>query len=80
MRKLLIVVSACISACAPTVKERLVEVPVPVKCEVPNVPPAELEKITKEDSYEERLRNLIHNYDKLKEENILLRKALEVCR
>ena len=50
MRKLLIVVSACISACAPTVKERLVEVPVPVKCEVPNVPPAELEKITKEDS------------------------------
>jgi len=56
MRKLLIVVSACISACAPTVKERLVEVPVPVKCEVPNVPPAELEKITKEDSYEERLR------------------------
>jgi|DewCreStandDraft_5_1066085.scaffolds.fasta_scaffold17669_5 hypothetical protein len=80
MRKLLIVVSACISACAPTVKERLVEVPVPVKCEVPNVPPAELEKITKEDSYEERLRKLIHNYGKLKEENILLRKALEVCR
>ena len=47
MWKLLIVVSACISACAPTVKERLVEVPVPVKCEVSIVPPAELEKITK---------------------------------
>ncbi|MEM3426696.1 hypothetical protein [Hydrogenobacter thermophilus] len=68
-------------SCAKHVEAvKTIEVPVITKCEVPEVPQAELEKITKGDSYEERLRKLISNYGKLKEENFLLRQAIEVCR
>lgn len=51
-----------------------------IRCEVPDVPKSELETINPNDTYEEKLRKLISNYGKLKEENILLRKAIDVCR
>lgn len=53
---------------------------VPVKCTIPDVPKSNLEKISGNDSYEEKLRKLIVNYGLLKEENYLLRQAIEVCK
>lgn len=52
---------------------------VPVKCTAPDVPIYKLENIGESDTYEERLRKLISNYGKLKEENKLLRESLKVC-
>ncbi|MEM4958366.1 MAG: hypothetical protein QXX12_00650 [Nanopusillaceae archaeon] len=89
MRLILVFLSAImITACAstkpitecPPCQPKVIEKPVVVKCEPPEVPKAELEQIKQEDSYEERLRKLIRNYGILKEENLLLRKALEVCK
>lgn len=62
------------SECKPIVEK------VPVKCSVPDIPPYELEKIQESDTYEERLRKLISNYGKLREENRILREAIEVCK
>lgn len=73
-------------SCAPTVKEcpvckpQIIEKPVVVRCELPEVPQSQLEKITEQDPHDVRLQKLIRNYGLLKEENLLLRKAMEVCR
>ncbi len=64
----------------PACKPQVIEKPIVTKCEVPEVPPAELEKIQEKDTYEERLRKLIKNYGLLKEENTLLRRAIEICK
>lgn len=89
MRLILVFLSAImITACAstkpitecPPCQPKIIEKPVVLKCEPPEVPQAKLEEIKQEDSYEEKLRKLITNYGILKEENYLLRKALEVCK
>lgn len=90
MRKTLMVLLLAfpfLFSCATAVKQecpvcqpKIVEKPVIVRCEIPEVPPANLEKITEQDPYDERLRKLIKNYGLLKEQNYLLRKATEVCR
>ncbi|MEM5854038.1 MAG: hypothetical protein QW228_06755 [Candidatus Aenigmatarchaeota archaeon] len=81
---LAVITTACASTkplteCPPC-QPKIIEKPVVLKCEPPEVPQAELETIKREDPYEERLRKLIKNYGILKEENLLLRKALEVCK
>ncbi|QID32288.1 hypothetical protein [Pampinifervens florentissimum] len=82
----MLVLPVMLVSCATTTTEcpvcqtKIVEKPVVLKCEPPEVPRAELEIIKQEDSYEERLRKLIKNYGLLKEENILLRRAMEVCK
>lgn len=88
MKKLIVLNIIILTGCGqaikqaecPACKPQVIEVPVVQECEVPNVPQANLEEVKKEDSYEEKLRKLIHNYGKLKEENYLLRKAMEVCK
>jgi len=89
MRFILVSVLAItiITACAstkpiecPPCQPKIIEKPVVLKCEPPEVLQAKLEEIKQEDSYEEKLRKLIKNYGILKEENLLLRKALEVCK
>ncbi|MEM0326901.1 MAG: hypothetical protein QW733_07735 [Desulfurococcaceae archaeon] len=80
------VLPVMLASCATTTTEcpvcqtKIVEKPVVLKCEPPEVPKAELEEIKREDTYEEKLRKLIRNYGLLKEENILLRRAMEVCK
>jgi len=82
----MLLLPAMLTSCVATTTEcpvcqpRVIEKPVILKCEPPEVPKAKLEEIKQEDIYEERLRKLLKNYGLLKEENILLRRAIEVCK
>ncbi|HOP33243.1 MAG TPA: hypothetical protein PKU94_07705 [Candidatus Hydrothermia bacterium] len=79
MKKILFIyICMLISGCST--KYVPVETSVAVRCEAPEVEPFQYEKIQKQDSYEEKLRKLIHNWGKCKEENEKLRRAIEVCR
>jgi len=57
-----------------------VEKPVFIKCRVPEVPRAELENISENATYPEKLRVILNNYLKIERENKLLREAIEVCK
>lgn len=57
-----------------------VEKPVYIKCSIPEIPPAQLEKVPENASYPEKLQVILNNCLKIKQENELLRKAMEVCR
>lgn len=67
---------SCAIKQSPHIQEKIVF----KKCEIPDIPPAELETINENDTYIEKLRKLIHNYSKLLEENFLLREAINICK
>lgn len=68
--------SSCAIKPSPNIQEKIVY----KKCEIPDIPPAKLESINKDDPYPEKLRKLIYNYSVLLEENFLLRSAIDICR
>uniref|UniRef100_A0A7C4AJW2 Lipoprotein n=1 Tax=Thermodesulfovibrio aggregans TaxID=86166 RepID=A0A7C4AJW2_9BACT len=78
MKKFLFVCFFFVTACAT--KYVPIETQIPIRCEVPPVEHFQYEEIKKQDSYEEKLRKLIHNWGKCKEENEKLRQAIEVCK
>lgn len=87
MRFTILFLPFILTACAsvkpvecPPCQPKVIEKPIIMKCEPPEVPRYELEAFHSDDSYEARLKKLIKNYGIFKEENTLLRKALEVCK
>lgn len=68
--------SSCAIKQSPHIQEKIIY----KKCEIPDIPPAKLESIDKNDPYPEKLRKLIYNYGALLEENFLLREAINICK
>lgn len=68
--------SALLFSCAT----KTVEKPVYIKCSIPDIPPSQLEKVPENASYPEKLRIILNNCLKIKQENEMLRKAMEVCK
>jgi len=58
---------------------QVMEKPVMVRCKVPEVPRAELEKVPENATYPEKLRVILNNCLKVQKENELLREAIKVC-
>ena len=54
--------------------------PTLIKCQIPDIPKAELKPINDNTSYPEKLQIILNNYLLLQRENELLRKAIDVCR
>jgi len=54
--------------------------PTLIKCQIPDIPQADLKPINDTASYPEKLQIILNNYLLLQRENELLRKAIEVCR
>ena len=69
-----------LSACATTQPVKYIEKPVYIKCEIPEVPRAELQTIPENATYPEKLQCILNNYLKLQKENKMLREAIEVCK
>ena len=70
-----------LSACATTQPEvKYIEKPVYIKCEIPEVPRANLKHIPENGTYPEKLQCILNNYLELEKENKLLREAIEVCK
>ena len=70
-----------LSACATTQsKVKYIEKPVYIKCEIPEVPRANLKPILENGTYPEKLQCILNNYLELEKENKLLREAIEVCK
>jgi PBP1b-binding outer membrane lipoprotein LpoB len=51
-----------------------------VKCNIPEIPPAELEAVPQDAPYDTKLQIILNNCLKIQQENELLKKALEICR
>jgi len=77
MRWLVLLSLVVVTGCAP--QTRYVEKPVYLKCQVPEIPPAELTPIPESASYPEKLQIILNNCLKIKRENELLREALKLC-
>jgi len=58
---------------------QVIEKPVMVKCKIPEVPRAELEKIPENATYPVKLQIILNNCLKIQKENELLREAIKVC-
>jgi len=68
-----------LSACATTQPVKYIEKPVYIKCEIPEVPKANLKTIPENATYPEKLQIILNNYLKLEKENEMLREAIKVC-
>jgi hypothetical protein len=64
--------------CKPIV--RYIQKPVYIKCQIPEVPRAELDPIPENATYPRKLQIILNNYFKLEKENKMLREAIEVCK
>jgi len=64
---------------APTPKPAIVEKPVYLKCQIPEIPPADLEKVPENATYPEKLKIILNNCLKIQRENQLLREAIKTC-
>ncbi len=73
--------TSCISL-KPKVKTVTVygEKPIYLKCQIPEVPPAELNPIPSNATYPEKLQIILNNCLRLKKENKLLREAIKTCK
>jgi hypothetical protein len=71
-----------LSACSPFSKPvvRYIQKPVYIKCQIPEVPRAELDPIPENATYPRKLQIILNNYFKLEKENKMLREAIEVCK
>lgn len=69
-----------LAGCSFVSQPKMIEKPLIMKCEVPEVPKAELEPVPENGTYPEKLKTILNNYFKLEKENALLRSALEVCK
>ena len=56
-----------------------IEKPVYIKCEIPEVPKADLQPIPENGTYPKKLQVILNNYLKLEKENEMLREAIKVC-
>lgn len=80
MKKLVFLLfSLCLFGCGGA-EVKYIEKPVFLKCQVPEVPRAEIQPIPENATYPEKLKVILNNYFKLEKENELLRDALEVCK
>ena len=68
-----------LSACATTQPVKYIEKPVYIKCEIPEVPKANLKTIPENGTYPEKLQVILNNYLKLEKENEMLREAIKMC-
>jgi len=57
----------------------VIEKPVYLKCQIPEIPRAELEPISENASYPVKLQIILNNCLKIQRENELLREALKLC-
>lgn len=68
------------TSCAVKENVRYIEKPVYVKCKLPDIPKSDLEKINDNMPYDEKLKIILNNCLKIRQENELLREAIELCR
>jgi len=78
--KLLIIVIAILllTGCAST--KAIYTEPTLLKCQIPDIPKADLKPIDDTAPYPEKLQVILNNYLLLQRENDLLRKAIEICK
>lgn len=77
----IIITAILLSSCSATKpKVEYVEKPVFIKCQIPEIPKSELEPIPEKADYSKKLEVILNNCLKIKQENELLRQAIEVCR
>lgn len=81
MKKLVILTGFIfLFSCATKPQIQYIEKPVFVKCQIPDIPKAELETPTPDMSYSKKLEIILNNCLKIKKENELLREAIELCK
>ncbi len=76
----LIVALFTLSSCSTKPNIVYVEKPVLQKCQIPDIPKAELETPTSDMDYAKKLEVILNNCFKIKKENELLREAIELCK
>lgn len=74
------VISLLLFSCTHKPKVEYIEKPVFIKCQIPDIPKAELEPIPDNVEYSKKLEVILNNCLKVKQENELLREALELCK
>jgi len=77
MKRLVLIGLLFFTGCATQTK--YVEKPAYLKCQIPDIPPAELTPIPENATYSEKLQVILNNCLKIKRENELLREALKLC-
>lgn len=81
MREIFLLLSLFLFCACSFIKPevRYIEKPVYVKCEIPEVPKADLQPIPENGTYPEKLQVILNNYFKLEKENEMLREAIKAC-
>jgi len=80
MRSLFLLLILFLVGCSFTKPQiEYIEKPVYIKCEIPEVPKANLQPIPENATYPKKLQIILNNYLKLEKENEMLREAIKVC-
>ena len=80
--KKLVVLAGFIFLFSCTTKPQIqyIEKPIFLKCQIPDIPKTELEPIPENVEYSKKLEVILNNCLKIKQENELLREAIELCK
>jgi len=80
MRSLFLIFILFLAGCGFTKPQiEYIEKPIYIKCEIPEVPKADLQPIPENATYPKKLQIILNNYLKLEKENEMLREAIKVC-
>jgi len=78
-RPLILCLGLFLFGCAGAPKPTIIEKPVYLKCQIPEIPPADLEKVPENATYPQKLQIILNNCLKIQRENQLLREAIKTC-
>ena len=69
-----------LTSCASTKPQvQYIEKPIFIKCQIPEIPKANIKPIPENATYPEKLQYILNNYFELEKENKLLREAVKLC-